>query len=301
MAKFFSSDGAFNRVGSLVFDIIMLSFLGSIVSGIVPAIVIYYSGWFVDLQALGLILLILCFLLLGPCHSALVYTFSKRQRGEETYTLRDFFHGYKINFKHSLLIGLITEAVFAFMLYNLYLIGNNFELFGVTAYVLYPLEIFIGIEAVNVFIYGTGLVARFEMSLREYLKYAFLMASKHIFTSLILLAATAAYLYLCFAVSFFFLLVIPALYAYLDAALLEKVFRHYMPTDEEEMLEEDTDTGLVLDAERQAIIDRYLGNAHYDENASVDIVRVDDDGNLIPTSEDDYQIVVVDDGENNNN
>ena len=67
-----------------------------------------------------------------------------------------------------------------------------------------------------------------------------------------------------------------------------------MPSEDEELEEEELE-GFSLDAERQAIIDRYMNQTKYDAEGEYRYVKVDESGHDV-VEEDDYKIVRADEG-----
>ena len=99
----------------------------------------------------------------------------------------------------------------------------------------------------------------------------------------------------CFALIYYvhimFVFIVVSVGIYFQAALLERVFRNYMPDEDEELEKEDVGDFNIND-ERQAIINRYLGRST--ENSALDegnLVLVDKNGEEI--KEEDYKVVKV--------
>ena len=294
MAKFFDMEGPFMKYGTLVFDMIMLSAVWATMSGMLPVMILLTTGIFASLPVpVTLIIIYVLLLHWCPATCAVCYALGKKQRGTDTYTMRDFWHSFKMNYKQCMIISLILSTVLMVIIYNLWLILYNRSSFGKSLYVLMPLEILVGIEIIIASNYIPDMVARFEMKTKEFIKYSFLMGNKHLLTTLILVALFVGSVYVCVFVNMGLLFIVPGLFMYIAAALLERVFKNYMPSEDAE-LEEEHIEGFSLDAERQAIIDRYLNQTKYDEQGDYSYVRVDESGNEI-VEKDDYKIVKVDD------
>ena len=100
MAGFFSLDGPFVKYGTLVFDMIYLNVLWLFMGGPLIILLLMSTGLLgVIPPAVGMVLLFLIMLHSGVATTALSYTLGKKQRGTESYTFRDFWHGYKTNYK----------------------------------------------------------------------------------------------------------------------------------------------------------------------------------------------------------
>lgn len=261
----FGADGPFMRIGTEIWEIIYANILWLVFGGpfawvLINKIplwqgtvgVIFY--WIAMLAAL---------LHMGPATTAAYSAVGKRQRQEETYTFRDFWHSYKQNYKQALLVMGLLVIVIGLLCYAIWLEYVNIGLYGKMLYVVIPVQGFVVLELVCCFSYVFALLARFEMTTKNLFKYAFLMANKHLPTTLLtaamLVGCIAGFLFWNMASSFFLF----GLYFYFSSMFLEKVFRNYMP-DEDEAVEEEEVEGYDMDAERQAIIDRYTGKIGQD-------------------------------------
>ena len=293
MAGFFSMDGPFVKYGTLLFDMIMLSAVWTVMGGVLPIMILLSTGLLAYVPpVVGLILMYIFILHWCPATCAVVYTMGKKQRGVDTYTMRDFWHAYKTNYKDCMILSLVITTLVALILYNLWLIIYNRASFGFSAYILIPLEALVGMEFIFLSLYVPALIARFEMPVKHYFKYGFLMANKHLLTTVVLAALFVGSVDLCLFVNMGLIFVIPGLYMYLAAVLLERVFRNYMPSEDEELEKEELE-GFSLDAERQAIINRYMNQTKFDDEGEYRYVKVDESGKDV-VEEDDYRIVRAD-------
>ena len=159
-------------------------------------------------------------------------------------------------------MGILT-LVIGLLVYAIWLEYVNIELYGKMLYVVIPIQGFVILELICCFSYLFALLARFEMTTKNLFKYAFLMANKHlpytVITAAMLIGCVAAFLFWNMTSSFFMF----GLYFYFSHMLMEKVFHNYMP-DEDEAVEAEEVEGYDMDAERQAIIDRYTGKIGQD-------------------------------------
>ena len=256
----FGADGLFMRIGTEIWEIIYANILWLIFGGPFAWVAINYIPLPASLVGVILywLLMLVALLHMGPATTAAFSAVGKRQRKEETYTFRDFWHSYKQNYKQGLLVMGIVALVIILLIYAIWLEYMNAELYGKMLYVVIPIQGFVILELICCFSYMFALLARFEMSTKNLLKYSFLMANKHLPTTIItaamFVACIAAFLFWNMASSFFMF----GLYFYFSHVFLENVFRNYMP-DEDEAAEEEVVEGYDMDAERQAIIDRYTG------------------------------------------
>ncbi|MCI8632076.1 MAG: DUF624 domain-containing protein [Lachnospiraceae bacterium] len=259
-------DGPFSRIGTLIFEIIYCNMLWLLFGGPIAVVVLSYLPIVTNqvTYILNLVLTVICFLHMGPATTAAFSALGKRQRKEETYTFRDFWHSYKQNYKQGMIVSLIFTAVSGLLGYAIWLEVTNIGLYGKMMYIVLPVQGFAIIELIFIFTYIFALLARFEMSTKNLFKYAFMMANKHLPTTLLcaalLIASVAAFLFWNMLSSVFMF----GLCFYFSAMLLERVFRNYMPDEDEALAEEEVEN-YNLDAERQAIIDRYTGKLSQQE------------------------------------
>lgn len=272
-------NGPFARFGALVFDMLFTNVLFLIFGG--PGIMMLIRLIPATSDGLALILLLISYLVLvflGPAATASYYTMGKRFRGEESYTAKDFFKSYTQNMKQAIPLTLAYGFAALIVGYCVWLEIYNIELFGKMIYVIFPVQIFCAVELVFMIIYAFALLSRFEMKTKDIIKYAFIMSNKHLPTTLLLVIMLGAVV----AGALFWNLAVGILgfgiYFYLGAALLEKVFKRYMPEEEEEeeYLYEDSMTERekeeaafqkerlerqekALDKDRQAILEKYTG------------------------------------------
>ena len=292
---FFRIDGPFVRIGNLVFDFIFLDILWVLISGIGPVIFFLYLT---SNTALGnlppwIVYPIIGILIFnwGPATTAMYYTLGKKQRGTDSYTFRDYFHAWKSNFKQAYIAGAIITIAFLLIGYNLLLLYTNYSTYGFMIYIIFPLEVLVAVELLFIGLYLFAMLARFEMSTKDLFRYSFFMANKHLPFTILVVAVFAACFALIYYVHIMFVFIVVSVGIYFQAALLERVFRNYMPDEDEELEKEDVGDFNIND-ERQAIINRYLGRST--ENSALDegnLVLVDKNGEEI--KEEDYKVVKV--------
>lgn len=256
-------EGPFARFGTLLFEMIYCNILWLLFGGPIAMVIINVLPIPLNqvTYIIQLILMGICILHIGPATTAAFSALGKRQRKEETYTFRDFWHSYKQNYKQGLLVALVFLLIIGVLSYAIWMELANAVLIGKMLYVVIPVQGFVIIEMVFIMTYIFALLARFEMTTKNLFKYAFMMSNKHLPTTILCVAM----LVLCILAFVFWnmgsSLFLFGVYFYLSALLLEKVFRNYMP-DEDQQFEEEEVEGYDMDAERQAIIDRYTGKAN---------------------------------------
>ncbi len=277
--RFFSQSGPFVKYGTLVFDMVYVSLLWLIFSGAGLAVI----GMIALPDSLltgpiGLLLILLTALNAGPAASACFYVMNRRQRDMDTYVWREFWRSYSRNYKQGMALAVVLNIVLTMLLFGIYQEIVNMVLFGRFVYILIGIQLIFVIQILFLNIYCFSMLARFDMPVRDFLRIGFFMSNKHLPTTLlcvVLLLGFAAVTVLYVPMLMFLL---PGLYACLASALLERVFRKYMP-DEDEELEQEEVEGFNLDASRQEIIDRYTGHSRHfeDEEPSITIIKPEEE------------------------
>ena len=207
-----------------------------------------FMGKAFDLVVLNVIWLILCLpiITIVPATTAMYYAVVKVIRRERSYAIKEFFRSFKRNFKQGALFSLfLVLAAFIMYIdfrYSLLLIEQG-ETSGNTFLGVF---LIIAILICAVFTFLCPVLSRFDMKWGGILKTAFFMSTRHILTTLVLLALMIAVLLGCYIIlpGMFFL---PAVGTLLASFLIERVFKKYMPAKKERTEEE----GSVMDAEER--------------------------------------------------
>lgn len=283
LKEVFGSGGPISRAGSLLADILIANLTWFVLGGPAIWLVMAMLPWHIPTLiwnlgefslTINLIGLIFVIVLIGPATTAIFAALGKTQRHEESYILKDFWKSFRQNFVQALIT--IPLALFALMMiYSAWVEINNQALFGPLLYVTIPVQIFVGVEIIFLFIYMYPLLARFEMPTKDLLKYSLLMANKHLPSTLIIFLLFVATLAATFLWNLGIGLFGFGVYVYLACFLLERVFKNYMPEEdldsdylgEEEVRHTEKVRKAVRSADekakeqikndRQAIIDKY--------------------------------------------
>ena len=205
MSGFFSMDGPFYKIGSLIADIMILSFYWLIFS--IPLVTI------------------------GASTTALYYVMTRRISNREGYLFRDFWTSFKSNFKQTTIIWLIFLVVY----YILYINIRNINVVGSMRTVVFPVQICFLIEIILCSLYIFPLNARFELSLKDSFKTAFFMANRHLLTSICCLLIAGAIVYATIATVILFLVAM-GLYVFLTSYLFLRIFKKYRPEIDQDPL-----------------------------------------------------------------
>ncbi len=193
-----------------------------------------FMGKAFDIVVLNTIWLILCIpvITIVPATTALYYAVVKVIRRERSYAIKEFFRSFKRNFKQGVVFSLLA-LVLVFVLYidfryawELMQAGESsgstyFGVFIVIAVLFFAMYSYIG-----------PILSRFEMKITGILKTSFVMATRHVLTTIILLVLLTGVLLGCYILlpGIFFL---PAVATLLASFSIEKVFKKYMPAREE--------------------------------------------------------------------
>jgi len=205
MSGFFSMDGPFYKIGSIIADIMILSFYWLIFS--IPLFTI------------------------GSSTTALYYVMTRRISDREGYLFRDFWSSFKSNFKQTTIIWLIFLAVYYILFINI----RNIDMVGDLKTFVYPVQIVFLIEVILCMFYIFPLNARFELTLKDSFKTAFFMANRHLLTSICCILIAGAIVYGVVATIILFLVAM-GLYVYLTSYLFLRVFKKYRPEIDQDPL-----------------------------------------------------------------
>ncbi|MBO6159701.1 MAG: YesL family protein [Firmicutes bacterium] len=192
-----------------------------------------FLGKFWDAMVLHVIWIICCIPVItaGPATVALYFALMKDARDEGKY-IRDFFQAFKRNFKQGLIAGLI------------YLIAGGVIGFAIFYYahqsggIMPLLRAVIGLLAVLylfTFQYIWALIGRFENTLGEHFRNAFLFSIRHMgWTFLMCILMIAVY---AIAVMGYLLILILGFgfIVYIDVYILNRIFRPYTKELDEQL------------------------------------------------------------------
>lgn len=187
-----------------------------------------------DMILLSLLWVVLCLpiVTIGPATTALYYTVVKVIRRERGYVFREFFHSFKDNFK----LGLITTVIYlllAFVLYVDYSYANSLkETNANQAYLFLAGFNAISLIAIAVLAYIFPVLSRFSLNIKGLFKTTFLMAMKHLLTTIALIIIIGAS-GLVLSIVIPAILFMPSLCCLLCSFLIERVFKKYMPVPDQ--------------------------------------------------------------------
>ena len=208
--KFFSVDSPLYRFLSRVLVILKLNFLW--ILGSLPVFTI------------------------GASTTALYYTVHKSIRGDRGYTTRTFFGAFRDNFKAATLPYLIWLAVMIILGCDAYITYQVLKTGSMKGACFYFFLTMIAVAIMwSAFLFPY--IARFENTVKQTLKNAFLLMIRHLPWALLLLViliASALSIYIIPVL----LVVIPAVASIVFDFILERLFRRYMSPEDLEREEE---------------------------------------------------------------
>lgn len=248
MSGFFNVDNKFFSAMGKLFDLFVLGILwllcsvgGMLLGGffIGSGVVEWGNGWGPG-RLLFLAVMIFSMLLIlaaGPASTAFYYAVVKVIRRERSYVLKEFFRSFKLNFRQGVIIMLIY-SVFALLMYfdvtYAMQLTKEGSKFGSVMYGVFIAQVFFVLFTV---IYIFPLLSRFTVTIKHLFKWAFFLSFRHIIFTLLLLVlfvATAVMMYFSFMYMPFLVLFLPGIYTLVASFPIEKIFKKYMPKDEED-------------------------------------------------------------------
>ncbi len=184
-----------------------------------------------DLLILNILFLFTVLIGIGPACTALYYATMKNIRRSRGYAWKEYLHSFKLNFKQGFCLGII-QAILAVLLCGCYWLSMQMNAEETFAQVYYTgsLIMIIAFALVSMFVYP--ILSRFTLSFGQWLKMSLMLSMRHLPTSFILLVFFVA-MVLAIYVLPLLLFCLPALYCLGSTFLIERVFKRYMPKQEE--------------------------------------------------------------------
>ena len=189
-----------------------------------------------DMFILNVLYLVCCIpvITIGAATTALYYNTLKMAENRESYVWREFLRTFKENFKQATIIWMIILVIGAVLVGDFLVMGGigSQALASVTAIVVIVVGVFLILTAVYVF----PVLARFDNSVLNIMKYALLMAIRHLPSTVVILAIHSVPLLLAFASLEAFirgllpvLLFTVSILAYFESKLFSRIFSNYYP------------------------------------------------------------------------
>ena len=173
----------------------------------------------------------------GAASAAFYYAFHKCVRQGCSHPIREYFRGFKSNFKQATILWLILLFLFLVLSMDLYLLTSGALQIGmlgsflvVTSFLIFAITAMWGLCA---FAY----LSRFACATRDMLKNSFIVTLANLHWALLVLVLFVVAVVAFFAVPLLSLFV-PAIYMFLANRILEPVFRKYMRPEDLEAQKE---------------------------------------------------------------
>lgn len=168
---------------------------------------------------------------IGASTTAMYYVTLRLVRDDDGYTFRSFFKSFKENFKQATIIWLIFLAVGTLLAFDLYYFvrlvsPSTFRTVMITAFLS------MAFIWTAMFTYVFPLQARFYNPVKRTIFNSFFMSVRHVFSTIGMVAADGAILFL--SVTFIPQLTIfgVALIAFFNSFFFNNIFKKYMPKEE---------------------------------------------------------------------
>ncbi len=200
--------------------------------------VISFLGKVADLIIIN-ILVIICSLpifTIGASWTALYYVTVKMVKNEESYVTRDFFKSFKLNFRQATVIWLINLIILLILGADALIIKNGM-IEDIPQFILVMMLVF-SVFLVVVMIYVYPLLSRFDNSVKNTIKNAFLLAVSNLPYTLLLVLILAVPMGVAFLTNFGFrilpiyLLIGISGPAYICSLVWKKIFAKLEPSTE---------------------------------------------------------------------
>ena len=193
-----------------------------------------------DMFILNILYVVCCIpiITIGAATTALYYNTLKMAENRESYVWKEFLRTFKENFRQATIIWMIILVIGAVLVADFFVMGGigSQSLASVTAIVVIVVGIFLILMGVYVF----PVLARFDNSVKNIMKYALLMAIRHLPSTVIILAIHSVPLLLAFASLEAFikgllpvLLFTASILAYFESKLFSRIFSNYYPKTED--------------------------------------------------------------------
>lgn len=221
-----------------------------------------------DLMVLNFIFIIMCIpvVTIGANLTAMYYVTIKMARNEEAYIFRSYWKSFKENFKQSTIIWLFLLVIGIFLGFDMYLTTSKMT--GAIANIKY---VFYCMFLIYLFmlLYVFPTQARFYNTIKHTLLNSLLLSIRHLPYTLLMMAVIIGSFLLCTTVSttiFSFYILFLVLFgfsatAYINSIFLNKIFKNYMPPEDDEQTEDAVIAHMDAPEEGQTAEDKFLSDS----------------------------------------
>lgn len=185
-----------------------------------------------DCICLNLLWLVCCIpvFTVGAASAAYYYAYNKAVRQKRSYAWKEFFHGFKINFKQGTKVWLLVLLLYIVTIVDCYILQQMREIIGfadILVAIIFALILLMTMWVTYLFPY----MARFENGTKAVMKNCAIIMVANLPWSILLLV-----LFVATIIGFLLLpglgMFIPAIYIVFATMILERVFRKYMTSED---------------------------------------------------------------------
>ncbi len=187
----------------------------------------------VDLVGLSLLWLLLCIpvITIGPATAALYYTVVKVFRYRKDEAFRTYLKAFRDNLRQGISVTLVCIPAAVFLAWGYNVMANNISTpAGVVMYMAYYIVLLV---PAAIFCYIFPLMGRFEFQTKALYRTAFIMAFRHLPSTVIVVMLTVEMAVYTIE-KWWPVLITPVLTVLLSSLFLERIFPKYLSEEETE-------------------------------------------------------------------
>ena len=184
-----------------------------------------------DVLVLNFYFILTVILGIGPAATALYYAIVKNVRRSRSYATKEYFRAFRDNFKQGFIIGII-QLICAASLYFCYEYAMAMRADSTFGQIYFAVWFLFTVLFVFISMYVYPVLSRFSLTIRKTLRMAFVLALRHLPTTIgitMILIVMGLLCYLFYPAYLFAF----AVYALLKSLLMEKILCRYTPKPED--------------------------------------------------------------------
>lgn len=190
-----------------------------------------------DVLIIGILWIICCIPVItaGTATSAAYYAMSKTVRYSEGYVAKNFFHGFKVNFRQSVMMTVLFFIGLALIVVDIIFTWGNRSTLNDSMFIVMCL---VGFILLTVAIYYCVLISRFTKTTGQLLKLSFVVGFRYLYVTVPLFIVISA----CFVALYlmpWLLVFLPGLFMFALTYPMEWIMHKLMPKPEEGSIEAD--------------------------------------------------------------
>ncbi|MBO4626778.1 MAG: DUF624 domain-containing protein [Lachnospiraceae bacterium] len=184
-----------------------------------------------DVLVLNFYFILTVILGIGPAATALYYAIVKNVRRSRSYATTEYFRAFRDNFKQGFIIGII-QLVCTVSLYFCYEYAMAMRAGSTFGQIYFAVWLLFTALFVFISMYVYPVLSRFSLTIRKTLRMAFVLALRHLPTTIGITMILLVMGLLCYLFPPAYLFAF-AVYTLLKSLLMEKILRKYTPKPEE--------------------------------------------------------------------